>query len=213
MSTIAERHPSAPGTANKRAFLAGGTAAAALIAAAALVLVSLAAYVAFEGIPGGGGDTGTGSVAIESGASLDGAPEDAARVLAQASAEVAPTPAASTPIAPAPRGMDDGPGGAGGPFDSALAGPRVIRDPGTEPTAPGLVPTSAPGSQQGTVGRGVAAVEGGTDPVVDTPLADATGEVTAPLDQGIDQALDGVGGALGNPRLGGQMRGAGGQGH
>src|SRR5262245_9395422 len=81
---------------NLRAFLAGGTATAALIAAAVVVFGSLAAYVAFEGSPVRGADAPpTDRVTV-------GAPQAAAATLGRAGRVVAASPAASTAIAPPP---------------------------------------------------------------------------------------------------------------
>src|SRR5215207_4558521 len=66
MNTIATKQPSAGTTPrrgknfNLRAFFAGGAATVALIAAGVIVFGSLAAYVAFNGLPVGGGDGGGG---------------------------------------------------------------------------------------------------------------------------------------------------------
>ncbi|MGH2954747.1 MAG: hypothetical protein ACRDK9_12185, partial [Solirubrobacterales bacterium] len=56
MNAIADSQPSAARRVNLRVFLAGGTATAALIAGAVIVFIALATYVAFEGLPGGGGE-------------------------------------------------------------------------------------------------------------------------------------------------------------
>jgi len=203
MSTIAERHPSATRAVDKRAFVAGGTATAALIAAAALVFVSLAAYVAFNGIPGGGGDDGADSVAVTSGSGLDGAPEAAARVLASAPAAVAAIPASSTPVASRPAGGGEGALGAGTAIGADSQGSPAVRGVGALPgDLGGQTPVTAPDRQSGALGGAVDQIERGTDPVIDTPLGDATDAVTGPLGPTIDEALGAVGEALGTPRRG-----------
>ena len=72
----------------------------ALIAAGVIVFGSLAAYVAFNGLPVDGGDDGSGSVAVESSAANASAPANAG--LGAAPGAVAATPAAATAIAPPP---------------------------------------------------------------------------------------------------------------
>ena len=95
MSTIASPQPTVRRKLNLRAFLAGGTATAALIAAAVVVFGSLAAYVAFDGAPVRSDDPPAASVTV-------GAPQAAAATLGRAPRVVAATPAAPTAIAPAP---------------------------------------------------------------------------------------------------------------
>ena len=178
-----------------RALAAGGTAAAALIAAAALVLVSLAAYLAFNDIPAGGGEARAGSVAIDSPATLDGAPEDAARVLAQAPAAVAATPAAPAPVASATAGALAGAPGAGGPTNGPGSREPVVN--GGPASVPADEPRIEPGPEPGLIGGRVAEIERVTDPVVDTPLTEATDDVTVPLDAAIAETLDALDATLG----------------
>lgn len=199
MSTVVERHPSATRAVNKRAFLAGGTATAALIAAAALVLVSLAAYVAFNGIPGGDDGAGTGSVQIESIEIPAGAPEAAAGVLARASHTVAATAALPTPVALAPG--EAGGGGVTAPTQGATVLGEV--DVGVEPgNSGGQATVTAPDLRQGVLGGAVDAIEPSTDPVIDAPLGEAAGPVTGPLDDLVEDALQGVGGSSRSAQLG-----------
>src|ERR687891_872878 len=103
MSTLPETRPRARNHFNLRAYLAGGAATTALIAAAILVFGSLAAYVAFNGLPVGGEEDGAGELVIDE--SL-GAPEAAAATAAAAAAAgaVAATAAAPTPV-PLPPGV------------------------------------------------------------------------------------------------------------
>ena len=64
MSTIAQTKPRPGRNFNLRAFLGGGTATTALIAAAVVVFSSLAAYVAFNGVPIGGSDEDSSSITV-----------------------------------------------------------------------------------------------------------------------------------------------------
>ena len=95
MSTIASPQPTVRRRLDLRAFAAGGTVTAALIAAAVIVFGSLAAYVAFNGAPVRSDAPPTDSVTV-------GAPKAAAATLGRAPRVVAATPAARTAIAPAP---------------------------------------------------------------------------------------------------------------
>ena len=95
MSTIASPQPTVRRRLDLRAFAAGGTVTAALIAAAVIVFGSLAAYVAFKGAPVGSDAPPADSVTV-------GAPKAAAATLGRAPRVVAATPAAPTAIAPAP---------------------------------------------------------------------------------------------------------------
>ena len=94
-----------------RAYLAGGTATSALIAGAAIVFLSLAAYVAFNGL-GAGADTARKHDAVVIGSG--GAPSAAAAAAAaagRAAGAVAATPAARTAAVQGRGGS--GAGGAG----------------------------------------------------------------------------------------------------
>jgi hypothetical protein len=202
MRTQTEPDPTATRALNKRAFLAGGAATSALIAAAALVFISLAAYVAFNGIPGGGGNDGAGSVVIGSTPGAVGAPEAAGTVLAGAPGAVAAS-AAATPIALAPAGgggatlAPGGPGGTDAPSSPIVGGLRE-----EDPESPVLTPDVP----RGVVGGTIDEIEENADSVVNTPLGDLTEALTKPLDETLDQALEDIGGALGNPDLGNELK-------
>jgi hypothetical protein len=66
--------PKAPRNANLRAYLAGGGATAALVAAAVIVFVGVAAFVGFKGLPFGADDSPDATVNLAA-----GVPEAAAR--------------------------------------------------------------------------------------------------------------------------------------
>jgi hypothetical protein len=202
MSAIAET-PSgtASNSVNTRAFLAGGGATTALIAAAVIAFLSVAALVAFNGLPIGGDDADAGSVQVgEVPATGANAPELAAAALGDALGAVAATPAASTAVDPTQIPGFAGSGGA----------PAVPGAPGTVPGgsgAPRVPGTGSTGSEVlgGTVG-GVDNTAGNLG--LDLPLNDATNGLTGPLDQTLNDTLNNVGGAAGNPNLGNQVGGA-----
>ncbi len=114
MDTVAGKQPSSSTNFNLRAYIAGGAATVALIAAGVIVFGSLAAYVAFNGLPVGGGDHAGSSVAVQANASAGaGAPANAAATFAATPAAVAATAAAATAVAPAPGTIAGDGGGAG----------------------------------------------------------------------------------------------------
>lgn len=201
MSSIAHPSPPATNRFNLRALIAGGTATTSLVAATLIAFLSLAVYVGFDGLPIGGG-AGSGE-AISLGPAVAGAPEDAAAAAAGVPGAVAGAPATATAVAAAPGAV-------------APAGPTTTTGPGDDGTPPGGTPPGGgnlvgsppepgPGPAPGALGGTVSNLEATTDPVVDLPLTDVTDGVTGPVDQGVNQALNDVGGVLGNPRLGDQV--------
>jgi hypothetical protein len=199
MSAIAQTPSStASNGVNTRAFLAGGGATTALIAAAVIAFLSVAALVAFNGLPIGGGDGASGSVQVGEVPTATGpdAPELAAAALDGAPGAVAATPAAPTAVDTSLIPGLTGPGGLSGA-------------PGT---GPGLGTTVPPGG--GTAGSGVlGGTVGGVEDTagglgLDLPLDDATSGLTGPPDQTVNDTLNNVGGAVGNPNLGNQVGGA-----
>jgi hypothetical protein len=203
MSAIAD-NPSRTGSngVNVRAFLAGGGATTALIAAAVVAFLSVAALVAFNGLPIGGGDANAGSVQVGEvpTATGAGAPELAAETLGGAPAAVAASPAAATAVDPT---LIPGFGAPGGPTGApGLTGPNGSLPDGSVPTAPG---TSGSGALGGAVG-GLEDTAGNAG--LDLPLSDLSGGLTGPLDQTVNDTLNNVGGAVGNPNLGNQVNGA-----
>lgn len=216
MQTIASEQPRAsarPQPAGKnfnlRAFFAGGTATVALVAAGVIVFGSLAAYVAFNGLPVDGGDDGSGSVAVESSAANASAPANAG--LGAAPGAVAATPAAATAIAPPPGTAPDGTAANGAapgtaPGATGATTPTETAPAGTTPagSAPGTTATGADTStSSGPVGSAVHGAENVASGVgVDPPLSETTQGITGPVDQGVQDTLDGVGSVVGNPDLG-----------
>jgi hypothetical protein len=204
MSAIAEnQRPSSANRFHLRAYLAGGGASTALVVGAVIAFLTIAALVAFNGLPfGKDGNRGAAQVPGASG----GAPEAAAAVAAAAPGAVAATPAAATPVAPATGGA----GSAAGGEDGASA-PIA-----TSPTAPGAFPTqegsglpgtspAPPGAASGggAVGETVGGVEQTAGNLgLDLPLTETTTGITGTVDQALEQTLNDVGGRLGSPGLG-----------
>jgi hypothetical protein len=212
-SSVANRTPLRGKNFNLRAYFAGAATTAALIVAGVIIFGSLAAYVAFNGVPVGGGDGANDSVAVQAAAA---APQSAAAALGAAPGAVAATPATATAIAPAPGTVAGSAPGATGPGATSPTGttPPIGTTPtGTAPT--GTPPaTTTPGSDSsGSTSSGPAgsAVQGLQDAAagagVDLPLTDATNGVTGPVDHTVQGTLNGAGVPLGNPQLGQQVGG------
>jgi hypothetical protein len=207
---VVDRAPRRGTNFNLRAYFAGGAATVALIAAGIVIFGSLAAYVAFNGVPVGGGDEGGDSVAVETAGA--GAPGGA--TLGAAPGAVAATAATATAIAPAAAG------GAGAPGATAPPSGGTI-PPGTTPpdtTTPGTGTTPIPGGTGTDTGTGTdatgpvgSAVQGVDDTAAgagaDLPLAETTDPITGPADETVQDTIDQVGGAIGQPDLGHQVGG------
>jgi hypothetical protein len=170
MITVAETQPKTRNQFNLRAYLAGGTATSALIAAAILVFGSLAAYVAFNGLPIAGGSEGAAEQLVDAGTGTTDAPETAAAAAATAAAPgaVAATAAAPTAI----------------PLPFTPAGPGVTGASDTPVsegtgTAPATTP-SVPGTPAGTVPIAPTAPATGTAPAT-TPSVPGTPADTVPI--------------------------------
>jgi hypothetical protein len=193
MNAIAETHPNGPSRVNVRAFLAGGGASTALIAATVVAFIAIGAYVGFNGLPFGGGGEDQAAVEI---AAPSGAPGAAAAALARTPRAVAARPAAATAVA--------APGGPGAP--GAQVEPETT--PGVAPGG-GTVTTSPGGTTQtGVLGGAVNDLENTAgDLGLDLPLNEGTGPLTGQLDNTTNDTLNGVGGAIGSPNLGDQATG------
>ena len=182
---------------NLRAYLAGGGATVALIAAAVLVFASLGAYVAFEGLPVGGGEDGGGQIAVEStepvasvaadrgsasnGGTGDRGPEGGGSGAARGGEGGGDGPAPQLGI-PAAAGSAEG----GGTGDSAV-----------EPAPQPVEPAPEPNPVQPTSGQ-----DGGGSPVpapvseAETSIGDVTGipiELPDAITSPLEGALDGTG--------------------
>jgi hypothetical protein len=187
-----EARPKSP---NARAFAAGTGVTAALVTAAIVAFASIAAYVGFEGMPFGGGDSSDSTVALGS-----GAPQAAALAAGSTADAVAADPATPTAAALAeildalPPGAVDG-AGAGGPVDDPTVGGGGGPGPGpVDPTDP------APGPLQGAVG-GIDDAAGGLG--ADLPL----NELTDPVTQEVDDTVGGTLNNLGGGNLGDKVNG------
>lgn len=202
MSTVAKTQPSVRRQFDLRGYLAGGTVTAALIAAAVVLFASLAAYVAFHGLPVGGGDDAPARIEVDSSSR---APEAAAAALRRAPAAVA-----AVAVTPAIGGGSAAtPAGAGA--STASTAPAGSQASTVTPLSPASSRTAqspsgaSPGQQSGTLGGTVNDVDRGTDGIVELPPIE---QVTAPIDQTITGGLNQVGGAvLDNPQLGDQVTG------
>ncbi len=151
---------------NLRAYLAGGGATLALIAAAILAFGSLGAYVAFEGLPIGDGDEDVAQVAVESsngsaGFRGSGSPQGDGD--------------AGAPAAPAAPGAD------GGPDDAVPAAgdgvdTGVSTAPATAPDQPAAIPEAAPPVVEATP------ESNGVEPTGGQDGTRGVNEVTAPVE-------------------------------
>jgi hypothetical protein len=179
-----------------RAYLAGTGATSSLIAGAMVVFLSLAAFVAFHGVPFGNSGGSFGSAYVSSNAA--GAPEAAGQALAAAPRSVALT---AVPGAPAGAAIGNAPSANG----SAASG--------TAPTSPGgatavtTSPTTSPSvtteSPQATGGGGP--ITGTVDQVDPTPggdLSQTTNDATQQLDNTVNQTQSTVNQTLNNVQPG-----------
>jgi hypothetical protein len=189
--------PSPRRNANVRAYLAGGGATAALVAAAVIVFIGAAAFVGFNGLPFGADDAPDSTVNLAT-----GVPEAAAAAAGPTADAVAGDPATPSPAA----------------IDEILA----ALPPGA--TIPGIIPTidgggnpgAGPGTgtpptpaSSGAVGNTVGGVEDTAgDLGLNLPLGGLTEDVTGPVDQAANNAVNGVGGALGDDKLGDKVTGS-----
>jgi hypothetical protein len=211
MESASLKLPSIPRNGNAKAYLAGGGATAALVAAAIIVFLGVAAFVGFNGLPFGADDSADATVDLSA-----GVPEAAAAASSSTAGAVADDPASPSDAALAeiadslpPGATSDIPG-----VNELLPGGT---DPGTGPTiptdpgSPGLpgVP-GVPSIPGGGVGDTIDDVEDAASGLglPDLGLGDATDPVTGPVDDAVNDVVNGVGGALGNPNLGNQVGGA-----
>jgi hypothetical protein len=192
----------APRMTHLRAYLAGTGATGALIGGAIVVFLSLAAFVTFKGMPFGASGDNQGSTYLGSnaGSSAVGAPRAAAAALRAGPGAVA---------AAAASGASGG--GAGGASDAPPAGfapPGGSIDP-TDPSSPITSPTSpTPPTVSSDTDRAVTGTVQALGQATGTDLPGQTSGATRQLDDEVNGALDGVGGAVGNPRLGDDVGGA-----
>ncbi len=195
MESASIKIPNPGRNANVRAYLAGGGATAALVAAAVIVFIGVAAFVGFNGLPFGADDTPDASVSL---ADVPGAAANAAGPTAGAVAADPATPSAD-----------------------AIAEILGALPPGA--TIPGFIPISNDGGNNGGSGPGgTPTTPAGTGPLGSTvsgvdettgnlglnlPLGDQADDVTGPVDDAVNNAVNGVGGALGDDQLGDKVTG------
>ena len=154
MTTLTETQTQAPRFTHLRAYLLGTGATGALIAAAVIVFVSLATYVAVNGMPFAGNGTAPGDSFV--GVQTGGTPASTAAALRAAPGAVAARPVPGAPIGAGAAGAfargHAGPGGgsaAAGGFNGGggnLPGGGTT-PPGTTP-GPGGGPTPDPGRRR-----------------------------------------------------------------
>ena len=182
--------------------MAGTGVTAALVAAAVVAFASIAAYVAFEGMPFGGGDSPASTVSLQSGAPQAAALAAGATADAVAADPATPTAAALAEIIGAlPPGATDGFGGGpgpAGPTDTPGSGGGTDPGPGPEP------PVDTPGPLQGTIG-GLDDTAGGMG--LDLPLSELTDPITKRVDDVVGGTLNNVGNGLGAGNLGDKVNG------
>ena len=191
---------SASARASEQSFAAGTGVMAALIAAAVVTFASIAAFVAFNGMPFGSGDT------PESAVTVSGAPKAAALAAGSTAEAVAADPATPSGgalaeiVAALPpsfgAGADPGAGGTG----SGAPGVDDTFGSGGGTSGPVDVPGNpAPGPVQGAVG----AVDDATGGLgLDLGLGETTNGITQGLDDTIGATLNNVGNGLGAGNLG-----------
>ncbi len=189
---------SKPRIGNLREYLAGTGATGALIAGAVIAFLSVGALVAFDGFPLGGDEaSGSLSLADQPGGQ---APEAAALALAGTPGSVAAAPAGGTVVAAIlPGGVRVGPGfGPGG----AAGGGSGGSDTGGGENPPGP-PTPGPGpSGSGVVGGLVDELDETAGGLGLPALGGTTGPLTDQIDRTLNDTLNNVGGAVGQPSLG-----------
>lgn len=185
-----------PRIGNLRAYLAGTGATGALVAGALVAFLTVGALVAFDGFPLGGDDaSGQISLADQPGGE---APEAAAAALAATPGAVAASPAGGVVLAAVlPGGVGSAPNG---PVvtGSGTTGPGG--GTGTNPPLPPRPPPPPP--PPGALSGLVDDVDETTGSLGLPPLGPATQPLTDGIDRTLNDTLNGVGGAVGQPGLG-----------
>lgn len=195
--------PRSPRNPNLRAYLAGGGATAALVAAAVVVFLGVAAFVGFKGLPFGASDSPGSTVNLAA-----GVPQAAATAAAPTADAVAADPATPSAAAVAEILAALPPGTTAG-----IPGitPTTPGFGGGGPTIPGVTPPGAiPGAPTtaGALGNTVSGLENTAGNLgLNLPLGDLTQGLTGPLDKTINDTVNGVGGLLGDNKLGDKVTG------
>ena len=222
MTTLTETGTQAPRFTHARAYLLGTGATGALIAAAVIAFISLATYVAVNGMPfaGNGTSTGNASVAVQAG----GTPASAAAALRAAPGAVAARRVHGAPIGAGAAGAfargHAGPGGGSGGGSGGFNGGGGDL-PGGGPTPPGGAPGPGGGPAPGPGPGGGPPPPGGTpgtpssspgiatntlnqvDNTAGTNLSGSpAGDVAGTVDKTVTGTVNQVGGAAGKPGLG-----------
>lgn len=194
LRTMIDTQPQATtGLSHLRAYLAGTGATGSLIAGSVVAFLSLAAFVAFHGMPFANSGGSFGNAYIGSGAV--GAPEAAARALA-----AAPRNVASTPVQGAPAGAAGLPGTAAGALTSGTATSPLGSGSGAVSTTPSTPQTPTPSDG----GNGVGPITGIVDPADPTGggISQATNDATQQLNNTVNQTQGTVNQTLNNVRPG-----------
>lgn len=187
--------------ANLRAYLAGGGATAALVAAAVVVFLGVAAFVGFNGLPFGAADEPNATVNLAAGVSEAAAGAAAPTADAVAADPATPSAAAIGEILAAfpPGAIPSIPG-----FVATTPGG------GTLPNVPGVIPPgggdgdgNAPPAPLGNTVSGLENTAGNLG--LNLPLTDLTQGLTGPLDKTLNDTVNGLGGVLGDPKLGNKV--------
>ena len=186
--------------AHLRAYVVGFGATSALTAGALVVFLSVATFIAFQGLPLGGSSDDAGAAYL--GANATAAPTAAAAALGAANAAVAkdPVPGSS---GGSTGGHHSGGGSSGGDLSSGGSNPPGGSGGGGDPGASPLPGVPLPPSSSGAVTHAVQ----GVDNAAGTNLSGSTSGATGALDGAAGGGLNQVGGAVGHPHLGDQVGG------
>jgi len=197
MTTVSHAE-STPHHSHLRAYLAGTGAGGALIAAALVAFLSLAAFLAFNGFEfaRSGEDAGT----VYQGASGGGAPAQAAAALA-----AAPRAVAATPVPGAPIGLAAGGGEAPASGVVPAGAPDARSGPGGALSTVGPGGTPSPSGGASDAERPLTGTVQAIDRTLGTGLSGPAGGATSQLDDSLNGALNGAGGAVGQPDLGDRL--------
>jgi hypothetical protein len=188
---------STPRFIHLRAYLAGAGATGALVAGAAIVLLSVATFLGFNGLPFGGSGGESGNAYLRSAA---GVPAATAAALGAAPGAVSARPAAGAATGGgAGGGLSSGPG-AGGPRGGVTQSAGPTSPSGSTPPGGCTTGCTEP-TQPGPVTKAVQ----GADDTLGTDVSGSTGDVTGQVESTGRQTLNDVGGAVGNPGLGDQV--------
>jgi hypothetical protein len=207
MTTISETQANGPRATHLRSYLVGTGATGALIAGAVIVFLSLATYVAFNGIPFGGNGSNSGTSVV--GVQTNGTPAGAAAALGAAPGAVAAAPVPGAPIgaggaallaAGGPGGRVGGLGPGGGFIPGGGPGPGTTPPgggpgPGGGPTPGTPVPQPSPGVVGNTINQ--------IDNTAGTNLSGGpVGTVGDTVDKTVTGTVNDVGDKVGQPGLG-----------